>query len=58
VLCLDLVRSADVDEQPEAVVAGVGQALCWMAVGRPAVGKAVWEAGFLEVFQATMRRCS
>ena len=58
VLCLDLVRSADVDEQPEAVVAGAGQALCWMAVGRPAVGKAVWEAGFLEVFQATMRRCS
>ena len=30
--------------------------MCWMAMSRPVVAKALWEAGFLQVFEATMRR--
>jgi hypothetical protein len=52
-LLLDLLRS---DTQPEAVIAGAGLCLCWIVQFRPPAGKAVYEAGFLEVFKATMQR--
>jgi hypothetical protein len=54
-LCLDIVRS---DTQPEGVVAGAGMTMCMMQLpaGRPSLGKVVWEAGFLDVFQACLWR--
>eukprot|EP01050_Picozoa_sp_SAG11_P005349 SAG11_NODE_372_length_10036_cov_8.820871_11_plen_292_part_00 len=54
-LCLDLVRT-EMDSQPEGVIAGAGQSLTWLPLGTPAVGKAVWEAGFLEVFEGVMQQ--
>jgi hypothetical protein len=55
-LCLDLVRTSEIDEQPEAVVAGACFLILHSSIGRPACGKAVWEAGFLEVYQKTLAR--
>ena len=52
--CLDLVRTAEADEQIEGIVVGAGVALCWMAQTRAPVGRALYEAGFLEVFQANV----
>ena len=59
-LCLDLLRSAEVDEQPEGIIVGA-----WLLIthasqpGGPSaqsVAKAVWEAGFLDVMQPALRR--
>lgn len=52
-LSLELMRS-ERDALPDGIVAGAGLGLCWLALGRPPVAKALWEAGFLEVFQAMM----
>ena len=54
-LMLDLVR-AEVDTQPEAVIVGAGVFWFWGATGRPLMGKALWEAGILDVLQATIHR--
>jgi hypothetical protein len=54
-LCLDLVRS-ETDSQPEGVIAGAGFILYFMTTGRPPVAKAVWDAGFLDVFCSIMER--
>eukprot|EP01043_Picozoa_sp_COSAG02_P050300 COSAG02_NODE_5156_length_4583_cov_2.229706_2_plen_530_part_00 len=54
-LCMDLIRS-EIDSQPEGVIVGAGQTLCWMAIGKTPVAKGLHEAGFLEVFAATMQR--
>jgi len=56
-LVLDLVRR-EIDSQPEGITVGAGQALCWMQMGRPQLGKAVYEAGMLGVFQGTIQRFS
>jgi hypothetical protein len=56
-MCLDLVRS-EADSQLEGVLAGAGQSLAWLALGTPSVGKAVWEAGFLEVFKGATQQCN
>eukprot|EP01048_Picozoa_sp_COSAG05_P002803 COSAG05_NODE_122_length_17611_cov_47.044655_1_plen_598_part_00 len=56
-LLLDLVRS-EVDSQPEGVIAGAGQCMCWMLMSRPPMAKALWKAGFLEIFEATMWKYS
>jgi len=57
-LCLDIVRS-EMDTQPESVIACAAMTLCVVAGAgslAPPVGKALWEAGFLDVFQASLRR--
>ena len=54
-LCLDIVRS-EADAQPEGIVAGAAGLLGWLAAGCPPVGKAIFEAGFVDVLQATMQR--
>ena len=54
-LLLDLVRF-EVDSQPEGVIAGAGQCMCWMLMSRPLMAKALWKAGFLGIFEATMRK--
>jgi hypothetical protein len=53
---LDLVRS-DTDSQPEAILAGAWFFLSHLvAMGPPAVAASVWEAGCLEVYQASIAR--
>jgi hypothetical protein len=56
-LCLDLVRS-ETDELPEGVIAGAGMAVYYTAAFNRPVAKGVYDAGFLEVFSATMQRYS
>jgi hypothetical protein len=55
--CLDIMRS-EVDTQPEGVVAGAAMTMTVMQLpsGRASMSKAVWEAGFLDVFQNLLRR--
>ena len=55
--CLEIMRS-EVDTQPEGVVAGAAMAVCVMQVpsGRASMAKPLMEAGFLDVFQACIRR--
>ena len=55
-LLLDLVRS-ETDSQPEGVIAGAGMCLNWMVIARASMATALWNAGFLDVCQATMQRC-
>jgi hypothetical protein len=54
VLCLDLLR--EISEHHESIVTGAAGLLGWIPAGIPAVGKAVWEAGFVEVMQAVLQR--
>eukprot|EP01043_Picozoa_sp_COSAG02_P068075 COSAG02_NODE_11171_length_1777_cov_2.868892_1_plen_409_part_00 len=54
-LLLDLVRS-QADTQPEGVLAGVGGCVCQIVQGKPPLAKAVYEAGFLEVFDKLTQR--
>jgi hypothetical protein len=53
--CLEIMRS---DTQPEGAVTGAAMSLCIMQLpsGRPSMGKALWEAGFLDVFQGCLQR--
>ena len=53
---LDLLRTPD--EHPEGVLVGAGICLCWLAQHMPPVGKALWEARFLDVYTATLQRYS
>lgn len=55
-LLLDFVRS-QADEQPEGVIAGAWFCLNQSMMSQP-VAVAVYEAGFLDVFQASMARYS
>jgi hypothetical protein len=54
-LCMDLVRS-EADAQPEGIIAGAGGILCQITQNRSPVAKAVYEAGFLGVFDDVMQR--
>ena len=54
-LCLDLMRS-EADTQPEGIIAGAGGVLCQITQNKSPSGKAAWEAGFLEIFKASMAR--
>ena len=54
-LVLDLVRS-EMDTQPEAVIACAAMTMHILTMARPSVARAVWEDGFLDVFQASLRR--
>ncbi len=54
VLCLDLLRK--ISEHHESIVTGAAGLLGWIPAGIPAVGKAVWEAGFVEVMQTALQR--
>ena len=54
-LCLDLVRS-ETDTQPEGIIAGASTLMGMLLQGKSTLGKAVWEAGFLEVFEVSMQR--
>jgi hypothetical protein len=53
-LCLEIVRS-EIGTQPEGVIACAAMTVEQMAWFRPSVGKAVWNAGFLDVMQASLR---
>ena len=55
-LCLDLVRTSEVDEQPEGVTMGACFCILHSSMGKPSLAKTVWEAGYLKVFQATLAR--
>jgi hypothetical protein len=54
-LVLDLVRT-ETDTQPEGVIAGAGITMYFTCFARPALCKALFDAGFLDVFQRTMQR--
>jgi hypothetical protein len=54
-LSLELVRS-EIDSQPEGVTVGACFCILHATIGRPIFGQAMWEAGFLDVFQATLQR--
>lgn len=54
-LLLDLARS-QADAQPEGVISGVGICFCQIVQGKPSLAKAVYEAGFLEVFDKLTKR--
>ena len=58
VLCLDLLRevASREAEHHESIVTGAAGLLGWIPAGIPAVGKAVWEAGFVEVMQTVLQR--
>jgi hypothetical protein len=55
-LCLDLLRAPE--GLPEGVLAGAWISFTFFTVGKPENGKRLWEAGVLEVMQATLRRYS
>ena len=55
-LCLELVREAEVEEHPEAVITGAWLGMCHMSQAQPLVGKAVYEAGMLDDFQKGIHR--
>ena len=55
-LLLDLVREPA--GLPDAIVDGAYQTLCFCSLGHPQVGLAIWQAGFLEVMQAMLKRYS
>lgn len=53
-LLLDLLRSES-DMHSEVVIAGAWFTCHWIVLGKPPNGKALWEAGFLEVFNDAMQ---
>ena len=53
-LCLELVREADVQKYPEGLVTGAWLGMCHMSQAQPIVGKAVYEGGILDEFQKIM----
>ena len=55
-LCLELVREADVEEHPEGLTTGAWLGMCHMSQAQPIVGKAVFEAGILDEFQRVMKK--
>jgi hypothetical protein len=61
-LMLDLLREPR-DTHPEGVICGAWHALCWMpmmgpAGAPPSVGKALFDAGFVDLFLASMKTYS
>eukprot|EP01043_Picozoa_sp_COSAG02_P058080 COSAG02_NODE_7167_length_3141_cov_3.358317_5_plen_195_part_01 len=54
-MCLALVRS-ETDSHQEEVIAGAWFVINCVSLFSPTVAKAVWEAGFLEVFQTSIAR--
>eukprot|EP01052_Picozoa_sp_SAG31_P045786 SAG31_NODE_8507_length_1439_cov_1.473881_1_plen_169_part_00 len=56
VLCLDLLR--ETSKHHESIITGAAGLLGWIPAGIPAVGKAVWEAGFVKVMQTVLQRWS
>lgn len=54
-LCMDLVRS-EIDTQPDGVIACAATHVCMSSWYRPSLGRALWDDGFLDVYQATLRR--
>ncbi len=54
-LCLELVREAELQEHSEGVVAGAWLGTCHMSQAQPIVGKAVYEAGILNEFQKAIK---
>ena len=61
-LCVDIVRSdalaEEVSEQPEGIIVGAINVVSMVVIGNPTVAKAIWQAGLLEVCQATIARFS
>jgi hypothetical protein len=55
-LCLDLLRDTQPDSQPEGVTVGAAACVCWLTMFKPELGKALWEAGGLEVTNAILQR--
>ena len=54
-LCMELVRS-EIDDQPEALIAGAACCCSSVSSRHPGVGKALFEAGFLDIYEDTLQR--